>query len=274
MWDDTDSSVTTAHKPIARTRPKLTQSKETKRSNKSLIKMLHQVQADLLVKRELVGQLEKTEDQYTQMRSNYEQRLKEYKTYITKVQEQQDEAQKVTVTNTPSIKRAASVLELRENRQAQEVRSQYEVKLKRLIAENSELKKKNIQATQQLETTRVKSEAAIQRLKQDIEALKSDKKQLMRQLKQETDKSRESMSLHQKEIQQLKRRLVMTMDAKKKAEETNTNQAQALKKKTDDAAAVHSQLRQITLALRKVAAEGCIMNEATLDKILKPNNRK
>ena len=38
--------------------------------------MLHQIQADILVKRELVGQLEKSEDQYTQMRVNYEERFK------------------------------------------------------------------------------------------------------------------------------------------------------------------------------------------------------
>jgi hypothetical protein len=141
--------------------------------------------------------------------------------------------------------------------------------MKRLIAENTDLKKKSTQITQQLHAARVKQETAHHRLKQDVEVLKTEKKQLTRQLKQESDKARESNTLHQKEIQQLKRRLMMTTDAKKKAEETNKNQALALKKKTDDAIAVTLQLKQLTFTLKKVAAEGSVLNEAALEKILK-----
>ncbi|KAI8088706.1 P-loop containing nucleoside triphosphate hydrolase protein [Halteromyces radiatus] len=63
-----------------------------RRRNKDLLKMLHQVQADLLVKQELVGQLEKSEDEYTQMRINYEAQLKLLQTHLVDMRYQRDYA--------------------------------------------------------------------------------------------------------------------------------------------------------------------------------------
>ncbi|KAI8047537.1 uncharacterized protein B0P05DRAFT_582329 [Gilbertella persicaria] len=288
MWDDTDSSITTSRVDSVvlgnsseshSNRPKpSTSNTKLKRQGKNLLKMLHQIQADLLVKRELVGQLERSEDQFAQMRVNYEERLNELKEHLVEIQKQRDTALKkghsnttTTVTSTlnTTTARPQSVMGgLRENREAQEVRFQFEVKVKRLMVENQELKKKNQEATKAVQTARSKAESAMQRLKSEIESLKLDKKQLNRTLKTEMDKARDAAITYEREVQQLKRRLVVALDSKKKLEETTEAQNQVLKKRTEETAAASLQMRQLTNVLRKAANEGTFLNEAALDRIM------
>lgn len=278
MWDDTDSSMTTTthNKPITTTSSSLllssTKSKEitsTKRQSKNIVKMLHQIQADLLVKRELVGQLEKSQAQFIQMKANYETRLNELKDHLLDMQAQRDAAlRKSSNIIVPMAGKTTGVHHLRENRQASEVRSQYEVKIKLLVAENLELRKKQRQVTSQSQTSEAKAEGIIGRLRADIEALKLDKKQLNRGLKLEQEKSRETQSAHQKQVSILKRREVMALEAKNKLEQTHEAQAQVLKKRTEETAAVNLQIRHLTNLLRRAANEGTFLNEPTLEKIL------
>lgn len=277
MWDDTDSSMTTSRVDNSHyNQPQQHQhqpqnQKEIRRSSKNLLKMLHQIQADLLVKRELVGQLERSEDQYTQMRVNYESRLNELKDHLLEIQNQRDLALRqsgATVVQQQLPKRPQSVLQLRENRQTQEVRSQYEQKIKRLINENSELRKKTTQSTQSVQTARAKAEGTIGRLRADIEALKLDKKQLNKSLKLEADKAREAAVIHEREIAQLKRRVLIAFDAKKKLEDTNDAQNQVLSKRNQETLTANMQLRHLTTVLRRAANEGTFLNESALEKIL------
>ncbi|KAL9538046.1 hypothetical protein MBANPS3_011243 [Mucor bainieri] len=279
MWDDTDSSMTTSRvdnqSPTHHHQQQQQHhQKEIRRSSKNLLKMLHQIQADLLVKRELVGQLERSEDQYTQMRVNYESRLNELKDHLLEIQNQRDAALRQSGTSIVAShpqqlpKRPQSVLQLRENRQAQEVRSQYEQKIKRLIQENAELRKKTTQSTQSIQTARAKAEGTIGRLRADIEALKLDKKQLHRSLKLEADKAREASANHEREMAQLKRRVLVAFDAKKKLEDTNEAQQQVITKRNQETLAANMQLRHLTTVLRRAANEGTFLNESALDKIL------
>jgi hypothetical protein len=220
MWDDTESSSVTTCPAI-----QYSESKDTRRQSRDVLKMLHQIQADALVKNEFVGQLEKQRDQLAQMKISYDEKLSELKSQHLD-------------------------------------RSQYEVKLKRLTAENADLKKKIAQSTP-LDRVRITN-----RLKQEVQVLKLDNKKLSQQLKHVTGKARESDVQHQKDIQHLKRRVHVTMEAKKKCEKANELQAKNLQKKTEETAAATMQLRQLTNALRKAASEGSFLNETTLDKIL------
>lgn len=276
MWDDTDSSITTSrmmstttHQYVKPTAASQSKSKDVKRQSRNLLKMLHQIQADLLVKRELVGQLERSEDQYSQMKVNYEERLNELKGHLFEIQHQRDAALKKTGTTIVPVagKTTTTVLQLRENKQAQEVRSQYEVKLKRLVAENQELRKKYTQSTQSIQTSRAKAEAIIGRLRADIEALKMDKKQLNKSIKMETDKSRETISNYQQKIQQLKRRELLALDQKSKIEQLYQAQNQVSKKRTEETAALNLQVRQLTNVLRRAANEGTFLNEVSLERL-------
>ncbi|KAI9362791.1 P-loop containing nucleoside triphosphate hydrolase protein [Pilaira anomala] len=289
MWDDTDSSITTSRIPSTTTTarnnttsiPKpmtQTKSKDLKRQSRNLLKMLHQIQADLLVKRELVGQLEKTEDQYATMKHNYEERLNELKDHLFELQHERDLAIKKTgATIVPKSgstrqQQQQTVLQLRENRQAQEVRSQYEVKLKLLVTENAELRKKQTQSTQAIQQARSKAEGIIGRLRADIEGLKLDKKQLVKKIKTEADKSRDSSVVYEREIQQLKRREVVALESKKKIEQALEAQVQVAKKRTEETAAVNLQIRHLTNVLRRAANEGTFLNEVSLERLLNEAN--
>ncbi|KAG1143734.1 hypothetical protein G6F37_005686 [Rhizopus arrhizus] len=276
MWDDTDSSITTSYFNSSTTdTPMVTTastscSKSDRKQNKKLLKMLHQAQADVLVKQELVDQLEKTEDLYTQMRSTYEGKLNELKQHLLELQKQRDTAFK-RKSKSPSIeqqRRPGSVLQLRENKQAEELRSEYETKLKHLIAENHELRQKNTQLTQTSRTARVKNDSIIRQLQVDMESLAAQKKQLNKSLKVETDHAREASIVYEREIQQLKRREIAALDAKTKLEEAYEAQCQMVKKRSEETAAANAQIRQLTNILRKAAQAGTFLNEANLEKIL------
>lgn len=228
-----------------------------------MLKMLHQVQADILVKKELVGQLEKSEDEYAQMRSNYEEKLNQLKEHLSELQRERDLALRKTDSARPQ-----SVMQLREARQAQEVRSSYEAKMKRLVSENQELKRKYTQATNSMQAARSKAENLINRLRSNIETLKLEKKQMQKTMKQEADKVREAAIVSERNIQQLKRRELAAIEARKKVEETCESQSQFIKKRNDEVATMSVQMRQLVNALRKAATEGILLNEAALDKIM------
>ncbi|KAG0949173.1 hypothetical protein G6F57_001520 [Rhizopus arrhizus] len=279
MWDDTDSSITTSYNnsstadiPIITSSTTENMLKGDRKQKKKLLKMLHQVQADSLVKRELVGRLEKTEDLYTQMRTTYEDKLNKLKEHLLEVQKERDVALSrkpmSPVASTPIRERPQSGLQLRENRQASELRLEYEVKVKNLIAENQALRKKNTQITQASRTTQIKTDSFIRQLQADIETLNAQKKQLTKNIKAETDSAKEASSQYEREIQQLKRREITALEAKKKLEEANEVQNQLITKRSEETAAANAQVRKLINTLRKAANAGTFLNEANLEKIL------
>jgi hypothetical protein len=245
MWDDTDSSMTTPrhHQLNNATLPQASKSRDDRRQNKNLLKMLHQIQADVLVKQELVGQLGKTEDEYAHMRETYEDRLKDLKGHLTR----------------PAV---------RENRQTQDVRLQYETKVKRLVNELQDVKKNNTVLTQQLKSSRIKSDQTISKLRTDLDSLKLDKKNLLKTRKLESEKHKEATSSLERQLSQSKRREHQLLTDKKKGNETLHSQKESIKKKSDELVHVSTQYRQLTTVLRRAASEGVFLNEASLEKIL------
>ncbi|KAL0078774.1 hypothetical protein F4703DRAFT_1778088 [Phycomyces blakesleeanus] len=268
VLDDSDNSVITSSFSgwTAASR-----SREGRRHSKDLLKMLHQVQADVLVKRELVGQLEKTEEEYTQMRVNYEEQLSLLHNHI---QEQNQASSPVesssSLTNLSGVglSRPSSVAQLREERLAQEVRSQYESKLKRMFNENQDLHRKYTQTASTLQTTRTKGQAIVSRLQSTVETLKAEKKQLQKTIRLAADRARDTAVVNEREIQQLRRRELAALEVKKRLEEANEAQAQVIKRKNEDVAVANLHNRLLVNALRKAAGEGTLLNEAALDKIM------
>ena len=248
--------------------------------------MLHQVQADLLVKKELVGQLEKSEDEYSQMRSTYEDKLNELHDHIMETEKERDNALRKPVassrqplTSTAATIRggrsrataqpsSANLMQLRETRQADEVRRLYEQKLKKLSTENQELKRKYTQTNHTLQTARAKAETYVGKMQSEIESLKLEKKQLQKVIKMGADKSKDRIQQCERDIQVLKRKETAANDARKKLEEMNENQEQLLKRRNEEVASMATQLRQLTTNLRRAAIDGVLLNQASLDRIL------
>ncbi|KAG2228063.1 hypothetical protein INT45_009109 [Circinella minor] len=300
LLDDSDNSVATSRLSsswTSSTRQHHGSSTSGRRRSKDLLKMLHQVQADLLVKKELVGQLEKSEDEYAQMRSTYEDKLNELHDHIMETEKERDNALHKPVENSrhPLISTAATsrrtvnnttgggrhrttaqpsptnVMQLRETRQADEVRRLYEQKLKKLTTENQELKRKYTQTNHTLQTARAKAETYVGKMQSEIESLKLEKKQLQKVTKMEADKSRDRIQQYERDIQVLKRRETAANDARKKLEEVNESQEQLLKRRNEEVTSMTTQLRQLSTNLRRAATEGVLLNQASLDRILNIN---
>ncbi|KAI8343428.1 P-loop containing nucleoside triphosphate hydrolase protein [Chlamydoabsidia padenii] len=93
LLDDSDNSIATSRLSSTYYNMAYNGKKSLgRRQSKDMLKMLHQVQADLLVKKELVGQLEKSEDEYAQMRINYEDQLKSLQNHLVDMRYQRDYA--------------------------------------------------------------------------------------------------------------------------------------------------------------------------------------
>ncbi|CAG8780344.1 10379_t:CDS:1, partial [Rhizophagus irregularis] len=99
----------------------------------ALTRMLHQIQADIAVKEQLVSQLERAEQEYTYMRAQYEQKLADMQEAIITLQQERNSA----------VKRAQNantgVSTRDKNSILVELKSRYEHKMKRLIQEIGEL---------------------------------------------------------------------------------------------------------------------------------------
>ncbi|KAI9250260.1 hypothetical protein BY458DRAFT_563246 [Sporodiniella umbellata] len=271
MWDDTDSSITTSN--IGSTVEVVTTStsfKNDRKQNRKLLKMIHQSQADFLVKQELVGQLEKSEDLYTQMQSNYESKLSQLREHLVEVRKQKDRSVKRnSISHSPSVlERPQSALQLRENKQAQELRLEYETKLKQLIADNQELRKKNTDLLKISRTTEVEADAVISQLQKSIEALRIQKKQQSKSLKTEINNAKKASAIYEREIIRLKRRETIALEAKNQLEKDNSTKNQLAKKRSEETVAANTQVRQLTNSLRKAASAGTFLNEVNLEKIL------
>ncbi|KAI9495325.1 hypothetical protein BDB00DRAFT_814190 [Zychaea mexicana] len=294
LLDDSDNSVATSRLSsswTSSTRQHGTSAAAAaagRRRSKDLLKMLHQVQADLLVKKELVGQLEKSEDEYTQMRSTYEDKLNELHEHLVETEKERDMALRkrpsgsrapVVTTHARATARgsntgATTVMQLRETRQADDVRRLYEQKLKKLSAENQAFKQKYTQTNHTLQTARAKAEAYVGKMQSEIVSLKLEKKQMQKAAKMDADKSRDLIAHYEREIHVLKRREAAAHDARKKLEEASESQGQLLRKRNDELASMATQLRQLTLNVRRAANDGILLNQASLDRILNTTHQR
>ena len=98
----------------------------------ALTRMLHQIQADMAVKEQLVTQLERAEQEYTYMRAQYEQKLVNMQENLINLQRERD----VAVKRTQNANAGISTRD--KNSILAELKARYEHKMKRLIQEISE----------------------------------------------------------------------------------------------------------------------------------------
>ncbi|ORZ03220.1 hypothetical protein BCR43DRAFT_40341 [Syncephalastrum racemosum] len=233
-----------------------------KRRSKDLLKMLHQAQADLLVKKELVGQLEKSEDEYTQMRTTYEGRLKELEAHLDEVEKQRDRALHIVPTvHATTPRRRTTVPNTKTGKTQEDMRRGYEARIKKLTSENQEWKRKHAQASRTLETARAKAEAYVSKMRAEVDALKLEKSQLSKALRMNDDRLREQ----ERELTLLRKREVAMTEAKAKMDQ---QYEQALQKRSDELASVSQQMRQLTAVLRRAAADRITLSDTALDRLM------
>ncbi|ORX45275.1 hypothetical protein DM01DRAFT_1173444 [Hesseltinella vesiculosa] len=192
----------------------------SRRKSKDVLKMLHQTQADLLVKKELVDQLNRTEAEYNQMRQTYEHQLRSL-VELQQEQEQERELQRrldheerarasplPRSASPASPDRAGSPLSPRLSKSPSphlQQQRQYESRLKRLTSENDKLQRQITDTVSAMTTARAKAEQIVQRLRTSVQQLRSENKQLQKSMQQEQSRLRAQLAATEQELMLLKR---------------------------------------------------------------------
>ncbi|KAI9254644.1 hypothetical protein BY458DRAFT_535636 [Sporodiniella umbellata] len=200
-------------------------------------RMLDQIQSDIQVNENLVNQLERTELEYLAMRKQFE----------SKIYSLRDE-----------------ILVLRQTPQKQQnmndVRFAYEGKVKTLMTQLSDLKRKYTQATSSIQSSRNQNESMLRALRVNVETLKVEKKRMVKRMKEEAERVKEKLHHHEREIQQLKRKQLRDVENKRRLEREAKQLQLILQKKTDESLVTSEKLKSLAVILKKAVREGGVLD--------------
>ncbi|KAI8082430.1 hypothetical protein BDF21DRAFT_361565 [Thamnidium elegans] len=233
--------------------------------NSQLSRMLHQIQSDIKVKEELVSHLEKSETEFTFMRKKFDEKVNHLQTQLADTQKEKD---MVLMRTKSGLAIKSDIANLRADVKPNEVKQAYEVKMKNLLTEIQDLKRKYSQATVTMQSTRNQNESLLRSLKVNVETLKVEKKRLVHRMKLEADRVREQINRQERKIQQLQRQHAKSNQAKKRLEQEHEVQKSTLKKRNEEILLSASQLKQMTSILKKAVREGGILDEKMLTKVI------
>ncbi|CAG8439661.1 5846_t:CDS:2 [Funneliformis caledonium] len=218
----------------------------------ALTRMLHQIQADIAVKEQLVTQLERAEQEFTYMRAQYEQRLANMQENLINLQRERDVAVKraQNAGSGVSTRDKGSILA--------ELKARYEHKMKRLIQEIGELRRKYNEATQSNNTSKNQNETMLKSMRAQIEQLKAEKMRMMKRMKDEAERVREMTERNQREIQTLRRKEKAAQEQKKRLERTNEMQKIMLEKRQKEMLQTAGKLKSVTTLLKRTSTPKAI----------------
>ncbi|KAI8979036.1 hypothetical protein BDB01DRAFT_798988 [Pilobolus umbonatus] len=226
-----------------------------------LSRMLHQIQSDIKVKEELVSHLERSETEFTFMRRKFDEKIQSLHAQLIETQREKD----LTVTRARSG--TIGKTDLSTTNSKGDGRQVYELKVKNLMNELNDLKRKYSQATSSMQSTRNQNESILKSLKVSVETLKIEKKRLMQRMRAEADRVRDQILRQERKIQQLQRQQAKSNQVKKSLEREHEQQKSALKKRTEEISISANQLKQLTAVLKKAVREGGILDEKMLQKV-------
>ncbi|RGB43961.1 hypothetical protein C1646_679557, partial [Rhizophagus diaphanus] len=228
----------------------------------ALTRMLHQIQADIAVKEQLVSQLERAEQEYTYMRAQYEQKLADMQESLITLQQERNAA----------VKRAQNantgVSTRDKNSILAELKARYEHKMKRLIQEIGELRRKYNEATQSNTTSKNQNETMLKSMRAQIEQLKSEKMRAMKRMKDEAERVREMTERNQREIQNLRRKEKSAQEQKKRFERTAEMQKIMLEKRQKEVLQTNSKLKSVMALLKRTTTPKSITKAIRIETIL------
>ncbi|CAG8673638.1 13425_t:CDS:2, partial [Ambispora leptoticha] len=202
---------------------------------------------DIAVKEQLVTQLERAEQEFTYMRAEYEQRLAHMQETLITLQRERDAA----------LKRAANagtgVSTRDKNSILAELKARYEHKMKRLIQEIGELRRKYNDATQSNAATKNQNEVALKSMRAQIEQLKGEKLRMVKLMKERNDRVREMTERTQRELQNLRRKEKSAQEQKKRLERTSEMQKLMLEKRQKEVLQTAGKLKSVMTLLKRTS---------------------
>ncbi|GBC24957.2 uncharacterized protein OCT59_009458 [Rhizophagus irregularis] len=219
----------------------------------ALTRMLHQIQADISVKKQLVSQLERAEQEYTYMKAQYEQKLADMKKTLITLQKERKAALKRAQKNASTRDKNSILTELK---------ARYEHKMKRLIREIGELRRKYNEATQSNTTSKNQNETILKNMRVQIEQLRGEKIRMMKRMKDEAERVRETTERNQREIQNLRRNLCRkekaAQEQKKRLERINEMQKIMLEKRRKEILQKNGKIKSVMALLKRTTTHKSI----------------
>ncbi|GBC24959.2 P-loop containing nucleoside triphosphate hydrolase protein [Rhizophagus irregularis DAOM 181602=DAOM 197198] len=219
----------------------------------ALTRMLHQIQADIAVKEQLVSQLERAEQEYTYMRAQYEQKLADMQEALIILQQERN----VAVKRAQNANTGVSTRD--KNPILAELKARFEHKMKRLIQEIGELRRKYNEATQSNTTSKNQNETMLKIMRAQIEQLKSEKMRAMKRMKDEAERAREMTERNKREIQNLRRKEKSARVQKKRFERTSERQKIMLEKRRKEFLQTNSKLKSVMSLLKRITTPKSII---------------
>lgn len=225
-----------------------------------LSRMLHQIQSDIKVKEELVSHLEKSETEYTFMRTKFEDMISSLRTQLAETQKEKD----------MSLMRTKSNMAIKADIKQQiepVIRQEYEGKIKQLNARILDLTRKYTNATSTVQSARNQNENALKSLKSNIQRLETEKRRLAQRMRAEAERVREQILRQERKIQQLQRQQAQSNQAKKRLEREHEEQKTVLKKRDEEIMMSTNQLKQTLSVMKKAVREGGVLDERMLAQL-------
>ncbi|KAI8070513.1 hypothetical protein BC940DRAFT_331865 [Gongronella butleri] len=235
--------------------------------NPQLIRMLHQIQSDIRVKEELVSHLEKSETEYNFMRRKFDEKMEEMESRLAGLQQERDLALSKTKSTFASKAKQDASAQLREKQQLIDIRHAYENKMKSLLTEIQDLRRKYSQTTMTMQATRNQNDSLLRSLRVNVETLKMEKKRMIKRMKHEAERVREQMTLQDRKIHQLQRMHAEANQQRKRLEREHEKQKITLKRRNEEVLVNNNQLKQLTQILKKAVREGGVLDERLLTKV-------
>ncbi|KAI7882026.1 hypothetical protein K492DRAFT_61515 [Lichtheimia hyalospora FSU 10163] len=234
-----------------------------------MARMLHQIQSDIKVKQELVSHLEKSETEYAFMRRKFDDKIAYFQSQLSELQRERDEALDRTKSRFSSNKsnKVDVALQQREKQQLIDIRHAYEAKMKHLLCEIQDLRRKYSQMTSTMQATRNQNETLLRSLRANVETLQVEKKRMVKRMKAEAERVREQMSTQERRIHQLQRLQAEANMAKQRLEREHENQKLMLKKRGEEIMVNQAQLKQLVNVLKKAVREGGVLDERLLGRV-------
>ncbi|GAN08165.1 kinesin-like protein KIF21A-like [Mucor ambiguus] len=226
--------------------------------NPQMHRMLSQIQSDIQVNEDLVLQLEKTEVEYSQMRKKFEKKLYSLRDEILTLRQQQQQQQKKETPTTvvPSTTAAAYSMN--------SIRHAYEAKMKTLMSQLSELRRKYSQTSSTMQSSRNQNESMLRALRVNVESLKVEKRRMIKRMKDEAERVKEKLHNREREIQQLRRKQMKDNEVKKRLEREVKQMQLVIGKKTDESVVTAEKLKSLVKILKKAVREGGVLDEKLL----------
>jgi kinesin family protein 4/21/27 len=102
-----------------------------------------------------------------------------------------------------------------------DIRSKYENRIKKLLNELSEVKRKHFESTQAASNSRAQHDNLIRKMKHSIQNLKDEKNRMVIQLKEEVEKIKTSEANSRRELMILRKKERKAVEMAKKLEKNN-----------------------------------------------------